>query len=32
MWPGDVVVATVEKIGSLRNPIVAVGELLPGKA
>lgn len=32
MWPGDVVVATVEKIGSLRNPIVAVGELPPGKA
>ncbi|GGX18760.1 gentisate 1,2-dioxygenase [Pigmentiphaga litoralis] len=24
MWPGDVVEATVEKIGTLRNPIVAV--------
>ena len=26
LWPGDVVEATVERIGSLRNPIVAVGE------
>ncbi|WP_047590665.1 fumarylacetoacetate hydrolase family protein [Marinobacter segnicrescens] len=26
MWPGDVVEAYVEKIGELRNPIVAVGD------
>lgn len=26
MWPGDVVEATVEGIGTLRNPIVAVGD------
>jgi 2-keto-4-pentenoate hydratase/2-oxohepta-3-ene-1,7-dioic acid hydratase in catechol pathway len=25
MWPGDVVEATVQNIGTLRNPIVAVG-------
>ena len=26
MWPGDVVEATVQHIGTLRNPIVAVGD------
>jgi hypothetical protein len=25
LWPGDVVEAWVEKIGTLRNPVVAVG-------
>jgi len=25
VWPGDVIDATVEKIGSLRHPVVAVG-------
>lgn len=31
MWLGDVVVVIVEKIGSLCNFIVVVGELLLGK-
>lgn len=30
LWPGDVVEAWVEKIGTLRNPVVAVGQE-PGK-
>lgn len=24
LWPGDIVVATVDKIGTLRHPVVAV--------
>lgn len=28
LWPGDVIVATVEKIGTLRHPVVAAAETL----
>ena len=28
LWPGDVIVATVDKIGSIRNPVVAAAETL----
>jgi 2-keto-4-pentenoate hydratase/2-oxohepta-3-ene-1,7-dioic acid hydratase in catechol pathway len=29
LWPGDVIEACVEGIGIIRNPVVAVGELMP---